>query len=141
MKLWQSLFLVVLLLTLPLMGACTPQSKISADETIAIVQEYVYAKESAWIYFGGVWDASYEGKGKWLVVCLTPVNKSFLESAPELKEEYERLYAARIYGWNYYENSGVVQFKPLSRESAEYNALLHKYDEKYGPLPKEFWGN
>lgn len=85
MKRWQTLLLTLLLMVLPIIGACATESQtqptidvpyLSAQEAISIAKReavanyaWAYSERQASYYASrsGGWNAKYTGNGKWTV--------------------------------------------------------------------------
>jgi len=115
MKLRQGLLIIVLLMALPVISGCACSSKISADEAIAIVQQsgteyddpvlgkkYTIPEMLPYRPELGEWRASYKGKGHWIVTCV------FDHGGEPWNNPDGIIWTVR---YDYYENSGIVQFK------------------------------
>jgi hypothetical protein len=108
------LLIITLLTILPIMSGCACDSKISADEAIAIVKQSGHEcvapglenmtilenspHPSEW----GEWHADYKGKGHWVVTCV------FDQHNEPWNDPDGYIFTVR---YDYYENSGIVDFK------------------------------
>lgn len=114
MKLWQSLFLAALLVTLLVMGGCTTQSKINSDEVIYIVKQKQMAHDM-FIPLEGHWAAEYEGQGVWVVGMYCDKYEEnyppgwFDKSNIETAAKYGYYAHNTPYLWRYYERSNGVE--------------------------------
>lgn len=102
------ILVALVLIALTIISGCACGSKISADEAIAVVQQsetlHDYPIFLPYPPSMGEWSASYEGKGHWVVTCV------FDERGEPWNEPDGFILK---YHYDYYENSGIVQFKDV----------------------------
>lgn len=121
MKLWHGVFTALLLIALPAMGACAPQSDISSVEVIHNVKEWEKANKM-FIPLESHWAAEYEGQGIWVVgMYCDRYEKNyptgwFEKSNIEIAAEYSYFAYNRPYIWRYYERGGDVEGIPSTNE-------------------------
>jgi hypothetical protein len=131
MRLWPGVLMVLLLIALPIIWACAPQSNMSAVEVIHEVKEWEQAI-GFYIPLASHWAAVYEGQGVWVVAMICFADEEnypaeWFQQHPLEASEYSYFAYNTPYIWRYYERSGDVEHLGAN-ESIE---VLEQYPELY----------